>query len=330
MRHLQAILLAFGLAAVVIVILAYGFADISAAVLSVGWGIVWIVLYHAIPLLADALGWARLFDPEVRPNISRIYVFRWISESVNNLLPVAQVGGEVVRVRLTERTGSPGAVAGGTVVVDMTMGLFTQMIFAICGVIVLIALAGTDGPVGSITIGIGVFTVLIVGFFVAQRAGLFGHAGNLSAWIGRRVKSDGLTKIVGSAWRLDNAIQEIYRHRGRLSLCAVFRLLSYILGSAEIWLGLYYLGHPVGIADSVALYSLTMAVRSAAFAIPGGLGAQEGGFLIVGTMLGLSPATALALALLKRVREVLFGIPGLTLWWFVENHSLSQIRPARD
>ena len=56
---------------------------------------------------------------------------------------------------------------------------------------------------------------------------------------------------------------------------------------------------------------------AAAFLVPGALGAQEGGFLLVGTLLSLPAEGALALALTRRVRELAFGIPGILAWqWF--------------
>jgi hypothetical protein len=36
---------------------------------------------------------------------------------------------------------------------------------------------------------------------------------------------------------------------------------------------------------------------------------------VIGVMIGLSPEKALALALVKRFREIVVGVPGL-IWWF--------------
>jgi hypothetical protein len=55
-------------------------------------------------------------------------------------------------------------------------------------------------------------------------------------------------------------------------------------------------------------------VRSGAFAVPGALGVQEGGFVLLGPLVGVSPETALALALVKRVRELAIGGGGLLVW----------------
>jgi len=59
------------------------------------------------------------------------------------------------------------------------------------------------------------------------------------------------------------------------------------------------------------LESLGQAIRGAGFAIPGALGVQEGGYLLLAPLAGLAPGAALALSLAKRVRELLLGLPGL-------------------
>jgi putative membrane protein len=331
LRHLQAFLLAAGLIVAVAVIGVYGFADVSAGVLSAGWGIVWIVLYHTVPLAADAAGWGRLFDDRRRPGAGAIYLYRWISEAVNNLLPVAQVGGEVVRVRLAEKAGAPGTHTAATVIVDVTVGLFALMMFAALGIVLLlISSIDSRNEIYPIVAGVAVFTALITGFLVAQRAGMVRLIGRFAARIGQMTKSNNLSAIVGGVHRLDAGIQQIYRRRTRLAACFSFRMASFILGSGEVWLGLYFLNQSTDVVDALVIYSLTMAIRSAAFAIPGGLGAQEGAFLVVGTMLGLDPETALALAILKRVREILFGLPGLAAWWLIEHRLLAHASATKD
>ncbi len=48
--------------------------------------------------------------------------------------------------------------------------------------------------------------------------------------------------------------------------------------------------------------------------MPGGLGIQEGGLVLIGSQLGLTPELALALSLAKRARELLVGVPCLIVW----------------
>jgi hypothetical protein len=60
------------------------------------------------------------------------------------------------------------------------------------------------------------------------------------------------------------------------------------------------------------------ATGSAAFFVPASLGVQEGALLFFGRMLGLPGETCLALALVRRCRDVLIMAPGLILWQIQE------------
>jgi len=70
------------------------------------------------------------------------------------------------------------------------------------------------------------------------------------------------------------------------------------------------------------LESLGQAVRAAAFMVPGALGIQEGGFVILCSVIGITPDIAIGLSLAKRVRELVLGIPGLVAWQAIEGRRL--------
>jgi uncharacterized membrane protein YbhN (UPF0104 family) len=70
--------------------------------------------------------------------------------------------------------------------------------------------------------------------------------------------------------------------------------------------------------DALLLESLGQAIRGAAFFVPGSLGVQEGGYLLLAPLVGLSADAALALSLAKRTRELLLGVPGLVYLHFSE------------
>jgi hypothetical protein len=56
--------------------------------------------------------------------------------------------------------------------------------------------------------------------------------------------------------------------------------------------------------------------------VPGALGVQEGGFLVFGGLLGLGPDVALALALARRVRDLIVFTPALVAWQLSEGRRL--------
>ena len=76
-----------------------------------GIGLVLAALVHALPMLANARDWQLLILGS-RPGLGRMFQLVWIRESVNCLLPVARVGGEIVSFRLMRllKISSPAAV----------------------------------------------------------------------------------------------------------------------------------------------------------------------------------------------------------------------------
>jgi glycosyltransferase 2 family protein len=76
------------------------------------------------------------------------------------------------------------------------------------------------------------------------------------------------------------------------------------------------------------LESLGQAVRSADFAIPGVMGVQEGGFLVIGNLYGIAPEISLALSLVKRIPDLALGAPGLVMWHVLERRRVRACRGA--
>ena len=77
-----------------------------------------------------------------------------------------------------------------------------------------------------------------------------------------------------------------------------------MVGAGEAYVGLYFMGHAIAWSDALILESIAFALRTAAFVVPARLGIQEGGYILLGAMFGLSPEVALALSLVEaRARD---------------------------
>ena len=55
--------------------------------------------------------------------------------------------------------------------------------------------------------------------------------------------------------------------------------------------------------------ALGQALKAVGFAVPGALGVQEGGYIVVCQIFGLSPEVAIALSLMKRLRKWKHKLP---------------------
>ncbi len=93
------------------------------------------------------------------------------------------------------------------------------------------------------------------------------------------------------------------------------------------------LGAETGLAEALVIESLGQTVRNAAFVVPGGLGVQEGGFVLICALFGIPPEQAIALSLIRRVRDIILGVPGLVAWrWEMaaRDRTGSAAEPARN
>ena len=303
-----------------------GVGEIVAVFSLVGWNLLWLAAYRTLPILVDALGWRQLFSRRTRPRFRDLALARWVAESVNTLFPVGQVGGHIIRARLVSRIDRSAGEAGGTVMVDFTIGLLTQALFTLLGLALLLGEAGLSRETSGIFIGLVVALVVLCCFFLSQKAGLFGF---VARKMGRLLKEERFTSLASSARDLDARINEIYGRRSQLLVCLLWRLLGWISKSGENWLFFYFSGARLTLAQAIVLESIATAFRSAAFVVPGGLGVQDGGLLLVGSLLGLAPQQLMALALAKRFRELAVGLPGLAWWaraeagWHERNSTIS-------
>jgi len=303
--------LAGGPALFTALLLYLGVGEIARTLASAGVGLLWVSLFHLVPIGASALGWYAVLAPVERPALRTVVSARWIAESINQLLPALHVGGNVVRARRLARAGMPGPLAGASVVVDITLHLFAQMLFTMLGLSLLLVSVRGAGINGSAIAGLVLSAVGAAGFYLMQRRGLFA---TLAALLRGVVRSDDWSPLIDGAGAMDVRVRHLYRHPRALAVAEIWHVLSWLLGAGETWLALRFLGHPVELTTALVIESLGEGIRTAAFPVPAALGVQEGGFVLLGGLFGLTPSVSVALSLARRVRELVLGIPGLLVW----------------
>ncbi|MGH8137885.1 MAG: flippase-like domain-containing protein [Steroidobacteraceae bacterium] len=311
MRTLARIVFALGLAAVVALVVHEGAQSIVDLLKRAGWVLLLLVPLHALPLLLDVMGWHVLLHGRVRVPV--LFLIASIREAINRLLPVANIGGEVVGVHLLIRQGVSGTMAAASVIVEVLLILVAQYLFLTLGVACLLSLTGGIQTLAGLLMAFAAALPVVLLFMWSFRSGAFFRAiKRLAAGI---LRSNGnAPSILDKLADLDTAIRELTAAHRRLARAIAWQLAGLIGGSSETWLALRWLGHPSGLAAALALESLTLAARSLIFVAPAGLGVQEAGLIGVGHVLGITSDVAIALSLAKRMREIVFGLPALAAW----------------
>lgn len=260
-----------------------------------GWGLTLAALAHVLPMLANAKDWQTLIRGAHRPTLASMFHLVWIRESVNNMLPVARIGGEVVSFRLLSRSGLRPSTAAASLIVDMQLTVISQLVLTLGGIGYLLALSSSNmlRLAAELALGVAVLAPLLVLFALVQHASPFERMARLL----NRVCGDQLATLVGRSGRIDQSIKLIWRRRGVILRYVFFwQPVQCLLTALELWLALVFLGAHVSFLQAIVLELLIQAVSSAAFFVPGALGVQEGGFVLIGSALGIDPATSLALA----------------------------------
>lgn len=304
---------ALGVALAVWLLKSYGISRILDVLTRVGWfGMIVIVLFHLPQMLLSALGWQIIAasPTERRPRLQTYFLLRWIRESVNNLLPLAQIGGEFVAARLLRRRGVPLASAIGITVADLLMEGATQVVFAVVGVVLLAHLVGHSNITELAVRGLLIAALIVAGAFVAIWLGVTSVVERGLLRLGESLGWPSTARIGG----LHAALVSCYRSPARVLLAGYSQLTSWLLGGIEVWLVLHFFGRDIGLDAGVVIESLGQAAKSIGFAVPSAAGVQEGGYVVVCGVLGIPPEIALALSLVKRLREIALGLPGLVLW----------------
>src|SRR5262249_37499366 len=133
---------AAGLTLFIVLLLHQGVGEILHAVSQAGWALALVIASHFLTLYCDSLSWRALIPREHRPRMAIFLSIHWIGDSISSLLPAAQVGGEIVRVRMLGRRdvggGVPLPAATSSVLVGMTVSLATQVVFGLSGLAIML------------------------------------------------------------------------------------------------------------------------------------------------------------------------------------------------
>jgi putative membrane protein len=310
-----------------------GWQAVLGALEHAGWALLLLVPLRMFTLALDVRAWQILLEPALRaraagPDPGFLFLF-WVAavrEAVNRLLPAAGVGGEVVGVRLVRMRLPDTAAVAASVIVEVLLTIAVLYLFCGLGVVLMAQIAAGMRQVWVIAASLALSLPLpLLAWWLLRHGAPFER---LERWSLRLLGANAsvLPDLDGAG--LDAAVARLFGRHGRLLRALGWQLLSYLLGSLETWYALRLLGHPVDVTAAIAIEALTQAARHASFLVPAGLGVQEAAVLLFGMLAGVGGEVALSLALVKRMRETVLGLPALLSWHWFEARRLQRTRAA--
>jgi putative membrane protein len=288
-----------------------GFGAVGHAFTAVGWsGLLAVCLLQMLSVAVCAGAWRAVAEGS---SYLACLLSRWIRDGASNLWGFIPAIGEGISARALAVFG--GASAGGaaaTTIVDVGVEALSQAVYTLLAFAFLFPHLGVgQAPKWLLIVALSLLPVLLM-FVVSRNA----RALKLGQRIASRLAA--LLGVRGGRFNLSATVRDIYRQRRRIALSFTLHLLAWTTGAAQLWLAARAIGAPISFAGGLALHGLVCAARSALFLVPLAAGVQEGGFLLVGAVLGISPPAAIALSLVLRARDVLVGAPAIVLWYAAE------------
>jgi len=300
-------------------IIAYvGFGKVASAFAEIGWkGLLGLCLTYLGPVALLAAAWLVLDPGAPIKTWGTFYFARLVRDASGELLPFSSLGGFVFGARAAILGGVEPAIAISTTVADVTAEFIGQLGFTALGIALLWYRPGPAGEnqqlITSSVFGLGAGVLAAVAFILLQRRA----TGPIERAVARWAPS-----ALAQTNAVVTSLHGLYQKPARLTASSVLHLSAWILGGVGVWAGLWIAGRHMSLRTIMGVESLVYVVRTITFAAPMGLGVIEGGYVVVGHLFGLTPEFALALSLIKRVRDIAIGLPALAIWQVMEGRRL--------
>jgi uncharacterized protein (TIRG00374 family) len=289
-----------------------GPAKLLESVTTLGWGLGLVMAWGGVAHVVKTWAWRlTLLDEKRQVSFARMLGLRLASEAVGQLGGLGQLFGEGLRVSMLG-PAMPLASGISSVTIDRAFFVLSAAVVTIVGllaVLIVLPLAHTLAVYASLFTAILLGVVLISAVAVKKRWPVLSGTAQI---VGRiRYFKDWIERKRSVILSVENNLLDFY-HRTPGSFWASFALNLACHASAvfEVYLILRLLAAKVSVFGALAIESLTKLVNIAGTFNPGNLGTYEGGSMLIVKMFGLTAATGLTLAFIRRLRALFWAAVG--------------------
>jgi putative membrane protein len=289
-----------------------GIGAVYGALDDVGWlGLAWVCMLQLASMAFCAAAWRSVAEST---SFMSCLTARFIRDGVSNLAGIIPAVGEVAGARALSLLGATAGIAAASTVVDVALESLAQAIYTMVGLIPLVLLVQPDQATRWLLAIAVAIAPIFAAFVVTRRRGALQAAERIIVRVARLL---GFASA-GESLDLTRNVLDIYQRHRHVWLALTLHLAGWFMSAVQLWAAAQALDRPLSVGEALALQSIAYAARGAFFFVPGGFGVQEGTFVLVGAVLGVDPAIALALSLVLRARDILLGLPALMVWYTAE------------
>lgn len=313
MKKFHMVTLVLGAGLLIVLIWQIGLDTLWRDLCLLGWGLVVFILMEGIVDIFHTIGWRHCLSPPHRSlSFFRLFGIRLAGYSINYVTPTADLGGEVVKGTLLALNHVGPQAATGVIIGKLAYTL-SQLLFVVIGSSLI--LLKIELPVavsaamftGSILLGSG-----IVAFLIVQK---HGKLGAVVRWlVAHKVGGRVLNRAADHITQVDQSLRLFYRERPWDLPCAMFwHMVGMGWSILKTWYFLLLLADGSFFA-AAGIWLLGTWFNLLTFAIPMGIGVQEGSRVLAFKILGFEAALGLTYGVALRIEQLFWAAAGLAIY----------------
>jgi hypothetical protein len=304
--NLYGVLTALGGAVLLVwVVWRVGFAQIVADIRQIGWGLVAIAIIGGLRFLLRAVAWRLCLEPPHHLRLPDAFAAVVAGDAIGNLTPLGPLVGEPAKAAFVRSRVALGPAATALAVENV---LYTLSAAAMIAAGMLALLFSFDVPdtlreVGQVAIlgTVALFAVALV--LLWRQPAVVSRA--LGLWPAVRHHAERVRALERELYSFAS------RHAGRLPALAAAEIGFHALGVAEVYLTLRLLsGEPPSLLTCFILETANRLIQVVFKVVPLRLGVDEAASAWFTGILGLGTNTGLTLALVRKVRMLVWTAAG--------------------
>jgi glycosyltransferase 2 family protein len=282
-----------------------------------GYGIFFVLVVYGVSFSLDTVAWQYTL-PSAAINshwFCQLWKLRAVGAAFGKMLPFSAFGGAPIKSFILKKHYNVGYREGAaSIILVESTHLISMILFMASGVFLILFDSNLPQRYSTFSaISLGALAVGIFGFYLVQRFKITSIAGG---WLSQRSLGRRLEKFIKHIQEFDERLVQFYtKKRANFYRALGLNLLVWYLGVLEVYVILYFLGHPVSLTEAIMLETLVELVRAGTFFIPATLGTQEAAFLLATGAITGQPALGVATALMRRVREIIWLVLGFAIGW---------------
>jgi len=280
-----------------------GVADIIDGIRRVGWGLVLILGLAGLRFLIRAECWRLCLPPTVVFPLPRALAAFLAGDAVGNVTPLGLLASEPTKVLLTRHHLAPREAIASLAVENF---IYAASVLAMVGIGLVVLLANVPLPRSWIAGSLAALVAMLAGTAVAIRAmrGTWDPArGSRPRWRER------LAAIRDEAVRFSGG------HPRRLWRVFALDLLFHALAVVEVFVTLQWLlgNRSPTFVQAIVFEALNRVVTAVFKFVPFRVGIDEASAGALAPLLSVNPAAGVALAVVRKVRNLFWAAVGLAL-----------------